>query len=314
MEALERRLHQGEVIILDGGIGSELQNMGVAMDKSSWAATALETHADTVRQLHQDYIASGADIITTNTYSAARHNLEAAGLGEKVRELNRRAVQVAQEAAAQAADVRRIYIAGTLSNFGVYASSRGDRPLPSAEQLRVNYKEQADILAEAGVDFLLLEMIRDLEHGPMLLREALTTGLPVWIGFSCRLNRDGQVKFLSTETPDRASDIEFAEALPKIMSIGGSVVAIMHSEIADTTPSLKTAMEKWEGPLGAYPNSGHWFRPYWQSEAKVTPQEYLSKAERWVEMGVQIIGGCCGIGREHIKVLREGLPQKISKP
>ena len=71
---LQNRLDHGDVIILDGAVGTGLQNKGVPMHGHAWAAAALQTHPYTVRQLHQVYIQAGVDVLTTNTYSAARHN------------------------------------------------------------------------------------------------------------------------------------------------------------------------------------------------------------------------------------------------
>ena len=113
---LETRLVGKEVVILDGAVGTQLQKMGVPMNSHAWAATALQTHPYTVRLLHESYIRAGVDIITANSYSAARHNLVPLGLGDLTRELNLRAVVLAQEARDRCAKERPIYIAGSVSN------------------------------------------------------------------------------------------------------------------------------------------------------------------------------------------------------
>ena len=83
---LKSRIDQGEVIILDGAIGTELQAMGVPMDPASWCGPGNYTHSATVRQMHERYIRAGADIITTNTFNTLRPALEASGYAELVRE------------------------------------------------------------------------------------------------------------------------------------------------------------------------------------------------------------------------------------
>ena len=100
MEALLKRIDNGDVIILDGATATELDRRGVPMDSVAWSAGALETHPDVVRQVHEDYIRAGADIVTTNTFSSARHVLELAGMGDLVVKLNRRAAALAKEAVA----------------------------------------------------------------------------------------------------------------------------------------------------------------------------------------------------------------------
>ena len=78
--ALQARLDRGDVIILDGAVGTQLQEMGLPIYKTAWAATALQTHPATVQVMHETYVKAGADVITTNTYASARHNLEPLGL------------------------------------------------------------------------------------------------------------------------------------------------------------------------------------------------------------------------------------------
>jgi len=95
---LQARLDHGDVIILDGAIGTQLQAMGAPMNVTDRAAAGLHTHPYTVRHMHANYIKAGVDIITTNTYASARHNLEPMGLGDLTTELNIRAVVLAQEA------------------------------------------------------------------------------------------------------------------------------------------------------------------------------------------------------------------------
>ena len=114
-EKLKSRMDHGEVIILDGAIGTELQAMGVPMHPASWCGPGNYTHSTTVRQMHERYIRAGADIITTNTFNTVRPALEASGFGELVREINVRAVDAALEARDRAAGDRSVYIAGSIS-------------------------------------------------------------------------------------------------------------------------------------------------------------------------------------------------------
>src|SRR5262245_59742548 len=127
------QLEAGKVIILDGATGTELQHHGVPMHGFAWSAAALDTHPETVRAVHQDYIRAGADVIITNSFSTARHVLEPAGLGDRVRALNQRAVALAQAARENAATGRPVAIAGSISSFRA-----DDTP---AEQLEANYRE-----------------------------------------------------------------------------------------------------------------------------------------------------------------------------
>ena len=129
------------------------------MNSDAWAATALHTHPYTVRLLHENYIRAGVDIITVNSYSAARHNLVPIGLGDMTRELNLRAVVLAQEARDRCAKERPVYIAGSVSNYGMRTGSETTsegtgffthRVAWTEAASKANLREQAEILAEFG--------------------------------------------------------------------------------------------------------------------------------------------------------------------
>ena len=305
---LQQHLDSGPPLILDGAVGTELDKMGVPVNGPAWCAAALDTHPDTVRRLHEDYINAGADIITSNSYASSPHNLEAEGIGERADELNALSVQLVGEAIANAAPTRPVWIAGSMSSFGVYAFSRRDRPLLPMQAIEDSYRRQANTLAEAGADLLVLEMIRESQHGGALLRAALDTGLPVWVGLSCALTPDGDLRMLSEVEATAPSDIDFLETLEAVMAIGGSLLAVMHSEVHCISPGLKAARSKWNGPLAAYANSGIFFavaeRNY---DAVTSPDAYLHYVREWIDLGARVVGGCCGIGREHIQVLSQAL-------
>ena len=303
MKALQERIDRGEVVFLDGATGTELDRRGVPMHGVAWSAAALETHPDVVRQVHEDNIRAGADIIITNTFATARHVLERAGMGERVRELNTRAATLAAEARDAVAADRPVYVAGSISTF-----SPGLRPelTPLAEEAKASYREQAQVLAEAGVDLIMLEMLRDVEQSSYAIEAAASTGPPTWLGFSCELSADGsQLALLDSQGET------FAEALDLLIPLGGSLVSMMHTTVEDTGPGLQVVRDRWSGPLGAYAHSGDFVMPHWQFDSIISPPDYLSEAQKWVEMGVQLIGGCCGIGPDHIRLLKEALPARV---
>jgi homocysteine S-methyltransferase len=301
MSALQQRLDSGRIVILDGATGTELERRGVPMDDAAWDAAALITHPDTVREVHEDYIGAGADVIITNTFATARHVLEPAEMGEQFRELNTRAVTLAKQARENAAD-RPVFIAGSISTF----TARYDYSYePRAVKARANYREQAEVLAESGVDVIALEMMRDLEQTTYALEAAADTGLPIWIGYSCKTTDEGTVVLWD-------GDHTLAEALEQTPPTGASLVSIMHTLIEDTPAALREATGRWSGPLGAYPHSGEFVMPNWQFIDTVSPEAFAAEAEQWLELGAQLIGGCCGITPEHIRLLKERLPERLS--
>jgi homocysteine S-methyltransferase len=271
------------------------------MDDVAWDAAALATHPDVVREVHEDYIEAGAEVITTNTFATARHVLEPAGLGDHFRSLNTRAVTLAREARENVAE-GPVCIAGSISTM----SARTDQSYkPRAEVARDNYQVQAEILAESGVDLIVLEMLRDLEHASYAVEAAVATGLPVWVGFSCKITGEGTVVLLEGNNT-------LAEALAHIPPLGASLVAIMHTLTEDTLPALREVNSRWSGPVGAYPHSGEFIMPNWQFVDIISPEDFTKQAQGWTGMGVQLVGGCCGIGPEHIRLLKERLPKPSS--
>jgi S-methylmethionine-dependent homocysteine/selenocysteine methylase len=294
---LQTRLDQDKVIILDGATGTELQRRGVPMHGFAWSAVALDTHPEMVRAVHEDYIRSGADVIITNSFSTARHVLKPAGLGDHVRALNQRAVRLAREARENAAADRPVAIAGSISSFRAGVTS--------AEQLEASYREQAELLAEAGVDLIALEMMYSAEHLAPAIRATLRTGLPIWIGFSCQVTGNGTVQLLDGSL--LANGLRQSLTLLGPLSPGRAAVTVMHTLTEDIASALEIVRQHWSGPTGVYAHSGEWIDPNWQFIDMISPEDYLTAAQRWIELGTQIIGGCCGIGPEHIRLLKERL-------
>jgi homocysteine S-methyltransferase len=301
MNGVQERLDGGEVLILDGAMGTELERRGVPMNDVAWDAAALATHPDLVREVHEDYIKAGADVIITNTFATARHVLEPAGMGGQFRELNNRAVTLAKEARENVAD-GSVFIAGSISTMSAHDDHSYE---PRAEKARDNYQEQAEVLAESGVDVIALEMMRDLEQTSYAVEAAVATRLPVWVGFSCKTTDEGTVVLWD-------GNHTLAEALEQIPPLGASVVSIMHTLTENTPPALREVISRWSGPVGAYPHSGEFIMPNWQFIDMVSPEDFTTQAQGWLGMGVQLIGGCCGIGPEHIRILKERLPKRSS--
>jgi len=316
-QQLHDRIAEGEVIVLDGAVGTQLQALGVPIGVTAWAGVAQHTHPDTVRYMHESYIRAGVDIITTNTYSSARHCLEPIGLGDYTRELNLRAVVLAQEARTRAADGRPVFIAGAVSNYGIL---RGTEPLPKRlevgwqdcdeSECRENLHEQATILAESGVDFLLAEATGNTEHRRWVVEACLATGLPVWPGFKAHVAEGGALNIGHT------SEQSFADGVDAVLPLGGDVMTIFHTGVDATGDCLSVLRQKWDGPVAVYPDAS---RPDYvssQADSQIhnqhSPEEFLAHARDWVDQGSQIIGGCCGFGVDYIRPLRDGLPKRLA--
>ena len=303
---LETRLQEGGLAILDGANGSELERLGATMDEGVWCAKALADHPDLVSEVHRRYIDAGADIITTNTFSATRDALLRYGLADKFESWNRLGVQLVLEERDKTSAEREIYVAGSVGTYGKFAKLD--------VQTRTDYfRSQAQLLVESGVDLLLLETLgSNREVVKTMIASTVDLGVPVWVSLSCLRNRaTGSVMFGIEESEQVSYASEeyepLGEAVKEVMSGGGSALLMMHSDRKVTENAVAIMRENYPGPIGAYPNAGYWTRPNWTFVDQVSPQDYLADARSWVASGASIIGGCCGIGVEHIRALHDGL-------
>jgi homocysteine S-methyltransferase len=290
---LQERLKRGDVIIMDGGTGTEMERRGAPMIEKGWCAHSTLTHPEILRQIHEDYIRAGADIVITNTFATSRHVLEACGLSDKFEAINAAAARIACEVRDHVAE-RPVYVAGSIATTTFGAEQ------PPAAEAEANFSHQAEMLAEGGVDFLILEMMRDIDYTSIVLKAAKRTGLPVWLGYSTKITEAGQVTLLTRGIP-------LSEALQALSADDVSVVSIMHTLTEDIDPSLDILTTHWSGPMGVYAHSGAFKIPHWQFDDVISPADYAAKAVTWAGQGVQIIGGCCGIGPAHIEVLKAQL-------
>ena len=315
LNELESRISMGEALFLDGAVGTQLQRLGVPMDNTAWAAAALVTHPSTVLQMHRMYIDQGVDIITTNTYSSARHNLEPLGLGDQVAELNLRAVHLAMEARERFAQ-KPLAVAGSISSFGLTASGESERALHrhararteiSESQAIANLQEQARLLEDAGADLLIAECT-----GSKILRERVyeacnETALPTWLGFRVRWNDADQcidTGYSSSDTLDECLDQLASCPVP-------NGIALFHSTIESIDHALPILTKRFQGTVVVYPEADradYTARTRNEDEpVLVSTDDFVDAAKRWKSMGAHVIGGCCGIDVDYISAVRNAL-------
>lgn len=294
---VERLNGRGDPIVIDGGMGTQLEKVGVPMHGKVWSGEAVLSNPDAVRRVHEDFIRAGAEAIITNTFAAGRHMLEPGGLGEHVETINTNAVRLAQEACENAAE-RPIPILGSICEWTFMEASRWNTP----EAVDKSVREQAGLLQAAGVDALALEMCERVEFSIAKLEAAMETGLPLWIGISARRHK-GAPEIATFDYADRSLD-ELVRALAGYPAIA---MCVMHTPVPDVTEALDVVRRHWSGPVGVYPESGYFSMPNWQFVDVITPKALAEAARGWVSDGVRLVGGCCGLGPEHIAALCDAL-------
>ena len=255
-------LDSGALLLIDGGMGTELQRRGVDMNDVVWSGAAVATHPDAVRETHEDYIRAGARVIITNTFGSTRQMLAPAGYGDQVAAVHRGAVRLAQQARDNIGDPD-VAIAGSIST----EPPRFDRAafMSPTEELEA-YREAAGLLAEAGVDLIALEMIVETEHAARAIQAVKETGLPFWLGAGCKKRDDGKIVSFDH------TDLEFSELLDALIPLGPDVVNIMHSEIGAIPEAIEMVKARWSGPIGVYPESGYFTMPHWNFVDVISPR------------------------------------------
>ena len=297
-EAIEQRIRANELVVIDGAIGTELERRGVPMDKQSWSATANLEHADALEQIHIDYIRAGARIITANTFSTSRPMLEAAGYRDRVGDVNRAAVETALRAR-ERSGAEGVAVAGSISHW---TEGYGGMMPPSTQELTDVFGEMATILAEAGVDLILLEMMYLPQRIGLVAAAAIETGLPVWAGLSARSGSNGEL--LSFHL---GQDIPFTEALEVANRPGISAIGVMHTGSPIAGSALAEIRERFDGPTYAYPDSGTFEMPNWRFDDSLTPEKLADYGRQWMEEGINGIGGCCGLSPAHIEAVSSSI-------
>ena len=175
-------------ILLDGGMGRELRFRGVDVMTSIWSAKALIDAPAVVREVHSDFIAAGADIITINSYGIVKSSLAWAGIEDRFAELNLLACDLAKKA--RDASGREVLIAGSLPPLA--GSYRPDR-VGKFEEIEPLYREQAEVLAP-HVDILLCETMSSADEGMAAAAAATQTGKPVWVCWTLHEDRSGRLR------------------------------------------------------------------------------------------------------------------------
>jgi S-methylmethionine-dependent homocysteine/selenocysteine methylase len=289
---LAARLSSGRPVLLDGAMGTELDRRGVRTYLPLWSALGLIERPDVVQEIHRDYAAAGAEILTTNTFRTTRRTLARADVDpNEVGELNELAVRLARKGATDAG--RDVLVAGSIAPLeDCYSPERS----PDPKTAHAEHREQAMLLAEAGADFLMIETMPLVAEAEAAVRAALGTGLEVTVGFV--IGEDGRL--LSGETLDDA-----VEALGRFPVAAFFVNCSAPPVISN---GLKTLGTLTSCPVGGYANLGVVEETVgWSADQSFTGERYADSARSWLDAGAAIVGGCCGTRPEHIAALRSVL-------
>ncbi|MEK7315051.1 MAG: homocysteine S-methyltransferase family protein [Candidatus Eisenbacteria bacterium] len=293
---LQSRLIRGEVLILDGAMGTELDRRGVKTPLPLWSAQALLDAPEVVRAIHEDYLRAGADVITANTFrTTARTMRRARRKEDDAIRLTRLAVDLAHQARTNVVRGREVWIAGAMAPL---EDCYQPEIAPEFDVAAAEHGIQAARLAAAGVDLLLVETMNSITEAVVATRAAVATGLPVFVSFIARSDRE----IWSGEGLDdavRSVDDFHPDAI---------LVNCVPAETAERC--LEAMSRETQTPIGCYPNAGHPDLDHgtWRHDDEKTPEWFAAHAMSWIRRGALVVGGCCGTGPGHIRALREAVP------
>ena len=309
------------ILILDGGMGTMLQNAG--LDEADFRGERFAdwpsdlkgnndllalTCPDLVTRIHRDYLEAGAEIIESNTFNSTRLSQADYGMEELVPELNRESARLAREicdAVGAETGIPR-YVAGVLGPTSRTASLSPDVNDPAKrnvtfDELRDNYYQAAEALIQGGADLILIETIFDTLNAKAAiyaleeLFEALGTRLPVMISGTIT---DASGRTLSGQTTEA-----FWNSVRHAQPFSVGLNCALGAE--ELRPYLEELSNKADTLVSAHPNAG---LPNEFGEYDQTPEEMAAIVAEFASSGlVNIIGGCCGSTPEHIKAIAEAV-------
>lgn len=285
MDLLEYLTQSDRVLVLDGGMGTQLDERGVEMG----GPTCL-TDPEAVLAVHQSYVEQGAMLIITNTLTMNRVYIESHGLDVDVRAVNLAGARLARQAA-----VSGQYVLGDISSTGQMLAPLGTL---TEEEAFASYKEQAEILAEGGVDGFIIETMYDLAETLIAVKACKAAAdLPVIASMTFETIKNGGRTIMGNSAADCAKALTEAGA----DVIGANCGSLTPMELSEV---VKLMAESTHLPIAVQPNAG---KPRLVGDKAVfdmSPADFAEGIAACIENGAKIVGGCCGTSPAHLHAIK----------
>ena len=283
MSRLMDRLNAGEVLVSDGGTGTFLQDRGLEVGEAPEVWN--DSHPDDIRAMAEAYFAAGSNLVETNSFGGNRYRLRHAGLEERVAEVNRTAAELARSAAPEDG-----LVIGSMGPTGEFLEPLG---LATAEDLARAFSEQAEALAEGGVDCLCVETMTAVEEAAIAVKSAKATGLPVIATMTFDKGPRGFATSMGVTIPT---------AVETLVKAGVDVVGTNCGYGVDEMVEIVEQMgQLTKLPLMVQPNAGLPVMKDGNVVYEETPEAMASRYAELISFGARIVGGCCGTGPAHIE-------------
>lgn len=280
-------LQSDSVYVFDGAVGTRLYDKGIYINRSYDELNLAAP--DLVREVHQEYVNAGADIIETNSFGATRHKLQSYGLEGMLRDINIAAARLARDAAGE-----RVFVAGAIGPLGLRIEPYGPTSFQEAREM---YREQALALIEGGVDLFILETFSELaviEQAILAVKEV--SDLPIVAQMTIQM--DGNTTFGATPKA-------FTRKLDELgADVIGLNCGVGPTHVLHALEIIRSVTDK---PLSAQPNAGL-PRDVQGRQFYMGSPEYMAEfSRRFVQAGARFVGGCCGTTPTHIKLIADGI-------
>lgn len=287
MKTFRKLLETDSIYVFDGAMGTRLYDKGIYINRSYDELNL--TSPDLVREVHEEYVRAGADILETNSFGATRHKLQAYGLEGKIHEINAAAARIAREAAGGKA-----LVAGAIGPLGLRIEPFGPTSFDDAKEI---YKEQVAGLLEGGVDLFILETFSELpviEQAIKAVKEL--SDLPIVAQMTIQM--DGKTTFGTT------SEVFTARLGELGVDVIGLNCGVGPTHVLSALEKMRDVTEK---PLSAQPNAGLPRDVQGRQFYMGSPEYMATFAKRFVQAGAKFVGGCCGTTPTHIKLIADAI-------
>ena len=287
MKDFREIIENESVYVFDGAVGTRFYDKGVYINKSYDELNL--TAPDLVREVHEEYVNAGADIIQTNTFGATRHKLKQHSLETKIHEINVAAAKLAVQAAGE-----NTFVAGSIGPLDLRIEPYGPTSFEEAKEM---FSEQIAALLEGGVELFVLETFSDLAEIQQAIRAIKNvSNLPIVT--QIQIQTDGKTVFGATP-----------EVFTKRLDEWGADVIGLNCGVGPThvLNELEKMRELTDKKLSAQPNAGL-PRDVQGRQFYMCSPEYMSKfAKRFIKAGAKFVGGCCGTTPKHIKLIADSV-------
>lgn len=286
-----------KIKLLDGSMSFPMEQLGYNLKNKLWTGMALISDPDIIKNIHKDYINAGADYISTSTYQVSYDRLQNMGYqSSEIKKVFQRSVDIVKEAIKESRSKKEIKIVGSFGPFASYdpnASEYVGKYNSTDDEIKNFHLNNINIIEETDLDIILYETIPCLREIKILSKILSQTNKEIWISITCNEN----IEFRDGSSFKEACKI--ISQIDQITTLGINCFSPLLVEKA-----LKKLKKYSNKKTLVYPNSGEKYNPkdkYWSGKNEFNNL----MIKNWLSLSPDIIGGCCRVGYNNIKKMRE---------